>query len=45
MATLIADAGGYRAQINMVAMGIRRFCLEVNLPSQLNCSAVEEDSA
>ena len=45
MATLIADAGGYRAQINMVAMGIRRFCLEVNLPSQLNCSAVGEDSA
>ena len=45
MATLIADAGGYRAQINMVAMGIRRFCLEMNLPGQLNGSAIGEDGA
>ena len=44
MATLIADADGCRTQINMIT-GIRRFCLEVNLPGQLNCSAVGEDSA
>lgn len=30
----------------MITMGIRRFCLlEVDLPGQLNCSAVGEDSA
>ena len=45
MATPMADVGGCRAQINMITMGIRRFCLEVNLPDQLNCSAVGEDSA